>query len=91
MPPATPRPPAWRLNAHLQGNDPAPFPKPIAPDSLGLTWSAPLEQGAEPDGTVRRGGAPPGRGMDAGLVPALNRLVDPVTRGEARSADGAPV
>src|ERR1039457_6266128 len=47
-----------------------------------------LEGGAEPDGGVRRPGAgrPRAGEVDAGLVPALSRLVDPATRGEPGSA-----
>ena len=50
-----------------------------------------LEQGAGPDGRVRRGGTAPAGAVDAGLVPALNRLADRSPGGEARSADGARV
>ncbi len=48
---------------------------------------AEIESGAEPGGRVRGpGGGRPGlAGLDAGLVPALEALVDPETRGDPMS------
>jgi len=58
----------------------------VHPDTVGR-GARELEQGAEPEGRVRRAGAgrPRARAVDAGLVPALNRLVDPATRGDPES------
>jgi len=46
-----------------------------------------------PDGRVRRAGAgrPRVGAVDAGLVPALNRLVDPATRGDPRAGQRAGI
>jgi hypothetical protein len=58
----------------------------VHPDTVGR-GARELEQGLEPEGRVRRAGAgrPRAGEVDAGLVPALNRLVDPVTRGDPES------
>jgi hypothetical protein len=58
----------------------------VHPDTVGR-GARELEQGADPDGRVRRAGAgrPRAGAVDAGLVPALNRLVDPATRGDPES------
>ena len=49
---------------------------------------AEIESGTEPGGRVRGpgGGRPALAGLDAGLVPALEALVDPATRGDPMSA-----
>jgi len=58
----------------------------VHPDTVGR-GARELEQGLEPEGRVRRAGAGRRRAgeVDAGLVPALDRLVDPVTRGDPES------
>src|SRR5712691_12451311 len=58
----------------------------VHPDTVGR-GARELEQGIEPDGRVRRPGAgrPRAGEVDTGLVPALNRLVDPATRGDPES------
>ena len=49
---------------------------------------AEVESGAEPEGRVRGpgGGRPSLAGLDAGLIPALEALVDPATRGDPMPA-----
>jgi len=58
----------------------------VHPDTVGR-GARELEQGIEPDGRVRRAGAgrPQAVEVDAGLVPALRRLVGPGTRGDPES------
>ncbi len=57
----------------------------VHPDTVGR-GARELERGIEPDGRVRRGGAGrPRAEVNAGLVPALSRLVDPATRGDPES------
>ena len=58
----------------------------VHPDTVGR-GARELEQGVEPEGRVRRAGAgrPQAGAVDAGLIPALSRLVDPVTRGDPES------
>jgi hypothetical protein len=58
----------------------------VHPDTVGR-GARELEQGAEPDGRVRRPGAgrPRAGAVDAGLVPALRRLAGPGTRGDPES------
>jgi DDE family transposase len=58
----------------------------VHPDTAGR-GARELEAGAEPDGRVRRAGAgrPRAGEVDAGLAPALRRLVDPGTRGDPES------
>ena len=58
----------------------------VHPDTVGR-GARELEAGVEPDGRVRRAGAgrPRAGEADAGLVPALRRLVDPETRGDPGS------
>jgi transposase len=63
--------------AHLAG---------VHPDTVGR-GARELEGGIEPDAGVRRAGAgrPRAAEVDEGLVPALQRLVDPATRGDPES------
>ena len=58
----------------------------VHPDTVGR-GARELEQGIEPGGRVRRAGAgrPQAVEVDAGLVPALRRLVGPGTRGDPES------
>jgi len=58
----------------------------VHPDTAGR-GARELEQGAEPDGRVRRPGAgrPRAEQVDPGLVPALRQLVDPDARGDPES------
>jgi Rhodopirellula transposase DDE domain len=58
----------------------------VHPDTVGR-GARELEAGAEPDSRVRRAGAgrPRAGEVDAGLVPALRRLVGPETRGDPES------
>ena len=58
----------------------------VHPDTVGR-GARELEQGIEPDGRVRRAGAgrPQAVQVDAGLMPALHRLVGPGTRGDPES------